>query len=390
MTMIARNMIRQYELGEPINPGSLFTDKIPSNRMPARPFHPAPIRISNSNGEIIYNQALDNALQHRITSFSVQGEAGEEYRVETASLPPPYFVRSVFGRLGSLQFILIFLASTCVSLLLSWSITRPLKKLGSYSRHYADGDTGCEIDSSLSNRGDELGDLARDFQFMTSEIEKNIQTQKQLLHDVSHELRAPLARLQAAVAVAQQNDASTTIYSDRIHVECQNMGALIQRILDLSRIEHRPEEIRKLNLRAITKEQIENLRFEYPSRCINFAIEDSKIIINSYKGLIEQALENILRNACKHTPASSPIDAFVEKTEHCVNLVVRDYGEGVAENELERLLTPFYRAGNKKHTEGFGLGLSIAQRAMEKINGKIDLQNHPESGLVVTLEIPLN
>ena len=134
---------------------------------------------------------------------------------------------------------------------------------------------------------------------------------------------------------------------------------------------------------------IETLHFEYPQAVINLKAPSTALLIKGYPDSLAQALENIIRNACKYSPEGSAIELTVSEAENGVVIAVRDHGQGVAETDLARLLQPFYRAGNKMHTPGFGLGLSIAQRAINKHKGVLSIRNHVEGGLLVCVELPL-
>jgi len=386
---ISYELIRRYENGDSMQWWATSGNRFPRlKKLYKDSFEHRPLRIRDETGEAIfehYPEGFKSVI--RPIKSEIMGPSGKSYTVEIAPPKPKRFVGKVIRHLNTLQFIFILIGSTFVSLILSWTITRPLKSLGSFSRLYADGDNFAKIDLSLLERADELGDLARDIQFMTEQIEQNIQNQKQLLHDVSHELRAPLARLQAAAGLIQQKDESNQEFSDRIHEECQRVDHLLQRILDFSRMEQFDID-QTLDLSQIINEQIKNLNYEYPKRTVHFHNQAAQSTIIGHSELIHSTLENILRNACKYTPEDTPIDISLKNQEHNCLVTIRDYGAGIKESEQEKLLTPFYRAGNQMHTEGFGLGLSIAQRAMEKHQGTIHLQNHSDGGLEVTLLFP--
>ena len=111
-------------------------------------------------------------------------------------------------------------------------------------------------------------------------------------------------------------------------------------------------------------------------------------IIEGDPHLLGEAVDNILRNACKYTPEEQPIDIELSATSQKISITIRDYGNGVPAEELEQLTTPFYRSGNRMHGDGFGLGLSIARRAIEKHSGQLRVENRSDGGLQVSLELP--
>ena len=323
--------------------------------------------------------------------YTLYSHTNAPYQVVASAIAPPKFLVDAMHKLNSLQFFIILLVSTLVSFFLSWTITRPLKKLSVSSRRYAENQEHLDIPAKLLRRADEVGELARDFKFMTEEVDKNINAQRQLLHDVSHELRAPLARLQVAAGLIQQQNPSNKEQSNRIDLECERIDALIQQILEFSRMEQQTSKEKKesINLYELLKDHVENLVFESPDHPVDLKTPPEPIAIQGFPSLLDRAISNILRNACKYSEKGSPIEIQIEKNRNTCAVVIRDHGPGVKEAEIEHLLTPFYRSGNQMHTDGFGLGLSIAQRAMEKHGGDIFLRNHESGGLVVSLHFPV-
>lgn len=321
-------------------------------------------------------------------TFNVTSKADNRYTVEALTPRPPRHLTNMLQKVNTVQFFIILFASTLVSFLLSWSITRPLKKLGIASRQFAQGDLHTHVDIRLLSRADEIGDLAHDLSFMMRKIQQTISAQKQLLHDVSHELRAPLARLQVAAELIQQREEKSSAYIQRIHTECERMDQLIQRILNFARLEETAATFANLNLRELLQTQIDNILFEHPTRTLRFAYPSTELIIEGDPHLLGEAVDNILRNACKYTPEEQPIDIELSATSQKISITIRDYGNGVPAEELEQLTTPFYRSGNRMHGDGFGLGLSIARRAIEKHSGQLRVENRSDGGLQVSLELP--
>lgn len=346
--------------------------------------------------ELIFQQESPRGPRAPATFvFDITTDAGNNYRVEALEPRPPRLLLDALKRLNTLQFFIILVASTLVSLLLSWSITRPLKKLGAASRQFARGDLHTAIDAKLLGRADELGNLAQDMAFMMQQTCQTLGAQKELLHHVSHELRAPLSRLQVAAELIQQRDDKSLPYIQRIHGECERMDQLIQRILNFSRLDEATPNFASLDLAQLLRTHIEMVQFEYPQRTIHFAYSpreaahatpDAKI--HGDPDLLGEALDNVLRNACKYTPDTASIDIRLLQQDSQVVLEIRDHGPGVPGEDLAKLAKPFYRSGERMHGDGFGLGLSIARKAVEKHGGSLELRNHPQGGLVVRFLLP--
>ncbi len=351
-------------------------------------------QILDGYGDVVFSSRFPRRgirnLSNQFMGFSVTSDSGRDYRVESFVNPPPRFILNSLQRINFFQFFFVLISSAAVSFLLSWSFAKPLRTLGAYSRRYASGDTKTQIEKKLLERFDEIGDLARDLNYMGAQVEQTISSQKQLLHDVSHELRAPLARLQALAGILEQRTAGGADEVERIHKECLRIDELIQQILNLSRAEKLEAQKSERDIVAFLREQIEAISIEYPGRKVNFQADVAQCVLCFNEYALDTALHNVLANACKYTAEDTVIDVRIKTSAKAVTIAVRDYGEGVDEQDLAHLLTPFYRAGNKMHSEGFGLGLSIAQRALRASGGDISLRNHPEGGLEVTLSFANN
>lgn len=325
--------------------------------------------------------------------LKIESTSGNIYLAKTPAPRPPRFLAEWVQRKHKLELLIILLVSTVVSLLLSWSVTRPLKQLGASSRQFARGVRDAGIDPKLRARGDEFGELARDMAYLMDTVNATLSAQKQLLHDVSHELRAPLARLQVAAELIQQTDVTANPQIQRIHRECEHIDQLIQRILNFSRMEE-SAVASEFDLVALVQEQVDNALFEDAEREIHFTADSDHVPYFGYSELMSQSIENILRNACKYTPKNTPVEITLTRNTQHVQLRIRDHGPGVPEEELKRVAEPFYRGGGKMHdrsdsaTPGFGLGLSIVMRTTQKHGGQLDIANHPQGGLVVTATLP--
>ncbi|WNO08471.1 sensor histidine kinase [Teredinibacter sp. KSP-S5-2] len=342
-----------------------------------------------SGDEIIYEINPEMLNEGGLISFPLEGANGHEYIVQTRRPPPPRIIVDGLKRITFLQFFLILAVSVLLSVIFSFSISRPLTRLGQASRKYAEEGGEVEFERSVLKRGDEIGELAKDLQFMIAQVEKHSQSQQQLLHDVSHELRAPLARLQTCAGLMEKQFGESA-HLNRVHTECEKINALIQKILDFSRLNQRTYSAEEFSPADLLVEQVENIGFTCPGRKINLSIteQDGSLKLHGYPELLATALENIVGNCCKHTPSDKAIDIALSSSDTSVVIRVRDYGPGVDEKDLTQLAQPFYRAQASESVDGFGLGLSIAGRAVEKHGGKLQFANAQEGGLVVTIELP--
>ena len=316
--------------------------------------------------------------------FTMSSQRGRLYQVDVDL----NWERSPFGhlmsRILSAQMVLILLVSSLGALLVSAIIVRPLKLLSEHTQAIYRGELDTRTDEKLRNRGDELGELARDFDRMADYVQQTITSHQRLMQDVSHELRAPLARLQAAAGIAEQRLGEDDNSVARIMRECQRLDHLIGEILSLSRLEQMNIAGEKVWLGLLLQEWIDDAHYSYPQRVFNLdMLSDCEVAVNVK--LLERAINNILGNACKHTPEGAQIDLSVTKNSDC-EIRIRDYGPGVTEEQLSQLCDPFYRGDSQ--SEGYGLGLSIAQRAIQRLGGGLMLKNHPDGGLEAIINLP--
>ncbi len=373
--------------GPPINPMAGLHEPPPQSS-PYERKNMNGLKISAENGDIIFQHKFRGPKKAKKTYvIALTSESGKAYKVQAYAAKAPAFFREVLTRFYSFQFILIFITSTLVSAILSWTITRPLKELGQHSKQYAQGKSGLHISPNLTNRGDELGDLARDIELMTSKVSETLNSQQQLLFDVSHELRAPLARMQA-IAGLLETDSVNEKYTERLHREFTYINNLIQQILNYSRLNRDSEQLQNTPLKSLIQDVIETIKIEHPNKNIIFTHNDSDSTIKIYPHLLTGAVENIIRNACVHTPLDTAIDISLTANANTLHINIRDHGEGVPHSDIEKLTTPFYRAGNKMHAKGFGLGLSIAHKSVQKHHGTMNIKNNDGGGLMVAIALP--
>ena len=227
---------------------------------------------------------------------------------------------------------------------------------------------------------------------MANTLNNLINSKQQLLHDVSHELRAPLGRLQAIAAIMQQQpDNSNQKMVKRVERECIRMNELIQEILEYSRMHYDLEGRRtpsSINLSVLLRKLVEDVQQEYPLHPIKLNYHDELLNITGHANRLNRAFENILRNACKHTPEKTSIDISAQQVNRHIEIQIRDHGPGVDEKNLAGLTTPFFRAGGTKQAVGYGLGLSISQRIISHHLGMMNISNHPQGGLLISVIFP--
>ncbi|MEW5973584.1 MAG: ATP-binding protein [Pseudomonadota bacterium] len=297
--------------------------------------------------------------------------------------PPPFAFLLLGGLLGSLAF----------SALLAWYLSRPIRNLSWALRQIEEGRLETRVRPLMGRRRDEISDLGADFDRMAGQIEALVGAQKRLLHDVSHELRSPLARLQVAVGLARQQPAKLDQYLERIERESQRLDQLVGEVLTLARLESgmvqgRREEI---DLGDLLAGVVEDACFEAEAqrRRIGLVNEaEGRDRLHGQAELLHRAIENVIRNALHHTPEGGAVEVALREGGLGLRLTVDDHGPGVPEAELAAIFKPFRRGVHEQDGNGYGLGLAIARRAIEAHGGAIQAVNRPEGGLRVIIDLP--
>ena len=281
-----------------------------------------------------------------------------------------------------------FLVLTGLSVLLTLSITRPLGQLRGAVHDLGQAAYQQHTLARLANRRDEFGVLAGDFNRMGERLQDLISSQRQLLRDVSHELRSPLARLRIALALAERAEPEERMKLwPRLERECDRLEALISEILALARMDANLGAAQPLDIAALFASRQQEAEFNEPEQQIGVQV-DPEATLQGWPDMLERALDNLLRNALRFNPAGQPIELRAERVEDQVRLSVRDQGPGVPDEHLVHLGEPFYRAPDQT-APGHGLGLAIARRAAERHGGTLELANHPEGGFVASLVLPV-
>lgn len=287
--------------------------------------------------------------------------------------------------------LLALIVSAILSLALASSLSRPLRLLRSASRDLARGQLEARVAQSVVRRADDIGQLGHDFNHMAERIQGLIQAQQRLLSNISHELRSPLTRLQIALGIARQSTTNSDPQLDRIESEAARLETMIAQLLQLSRLENRLQHMQfnTLNLSELLQGIIEDAEFEAESnqRRLKRVDQADALWITADAMLLGSAIENVVRNAIKYS--HSTITVGLEQTEQNLVITVADDGPGVASAELTQLFDPFYRASNTLQG-GSGLGLSIAQQAMEAHQGWARAHNQDSGGLIIKLYLPLS
>ncbi|MEW8506451.1 MAG: ATP-binding protein [Candidatus Thiodiazotropha sp.] len=286
--------------------------------------------------------------------------------------------------------LLAILVFTLVSLLLARMLTRQVRPLRLAAQRMAEGDLSGRVE--LAGR-DEISALGADFNLMAERLNDLLQSQRQLVRDVSHELRSPLARLRVALELAEREEDRKKALG-RIEQEADELERLVTELLSLARLESGQAglERQKLQFNELVAQVVTDAEFEAQAQQKGVAFSSQAVSLAGDAVLLRAAVENVVRNAIRHTPAGSEVQVSLIRDQGDCLVRVRDAGPGVEASQLEPMFDPFTRTAEARErgSGGFGLGLAIARRAMLIHGGEAFARNHPQGGLEVSLRLPLS
>ena len=335
--------------------------------------------------------------------FSADGErywfvSDMRFRRPGGGRPGPKFAKAPPHRLPALGVIIgvAILVSGIVCYSLVRYLTRPIRQLQFATKQIAGGDFQTRVGKKIALRNDELGELSRDFDEMAEKLSKLQKAQAELVRDVSHELRSPLARLQVALGLAEQrDDGRSKAELGRIEQELSVLEELISQLLSVARLDAVNEQSLQENfdlselLSTICIDA--NYEGKEDDKAVNYLATGAATVRGDPSSL-RSAFENIIRNALRHTPAGTQVEvSVIAQRASNIEIRVRDAGPGVPESKLDELFKPFVRVepARDRDSGGFGIGLAIASSAVRAHQGEISARNHPEGGLEVVITLPV-
>ncbi len=285
--------------------------------------------------------------------------------------------------------------SVALSVLIARYLVSPLRVFERAGARLAEGDLQVRIAPELGRRGDEIAQFAATFDQMAERIERLVLAHRNLLRDVSHDLRSPLARVHAAASLARTvADPAVLPELDRIEDEVDGLDSMIERLLMFSRLDAQDAGLclQEIDIHAFLREIVEELRFEASVDGREITLNEGDAChVSADTRLLRSSIENVVRNALRYAPPETPVDVSQSVLDEICTIEVRDDGPGVREEQLEQLFEPFYQTETAREPQhgGFGIGLAIARRAVELHGGAISAANAGSGGLRISISLPI-
>ncbi|SEL16677.1 Signal transduction histidine kinase [Carnobacterium iners] len=293
--------------------------------------------------------------------------------------------------------ILALIFSAVLGYLLAVNFLKPIKKITNTMNDIRE-DTQSTSRIELDEGNDELTHLSTVFNDMLDRMQRYIEQQKDFVEDVSHELRTPVAIMEGHLKLLNRwgkDDPEVLDESLQASLqEIERMKSLVQEMLDLSRAEqveiHYKNE--KTSLKPLILQAIINFKLIYPDFVFNLDddIRD-EIYVSIYRNHLEQILVIILDNAVKYSSERKEIHVSVAADNQNVDIAIQDFGEGMTQEDTEKIFNRFYRVdkARSRYKGGNGLGLAIARELLIGYKGTVYVESVLDYGSIFRIKLPI-
>jgi two-component system, OmpR family, sensor histidine kinase MprB len=232
---------------------------------------------------------------------------------------------------------------------------------------------------------DELSRLAASFNKMLAALEESARSQRQLVSDASHELRTPLTSLRTNIEVLARDrkmpaEEREKLLNDVV-AQLSEMTALVTELVELARGESQPVEAEDVRLDLLVGEVVERAQRDFPE--VEFITDLQPSELHGVPSTIARAVSNLLDNAAKWSPPGGRVEVAV----HEGQVVVRDHGPGIDEDDLPYVFDRFYRAPAARKLPGSGLGLAIVKQVAEAHGGGVGAEQPEGGGTLMRLRL---
>ena len=348
-------------------------------------------KVTNSNNS---NFSVKFGLAR--VALVMKGNRGQNYIFATELPAGPRAAVGINRMAFLLQWGVALLVSGFVCYLLTQYLTAPILRLRRAAQQIAAGDLSTRASATIAPRRDELGDLVSDFDAMAARIEALISRQRQLISDVSHELRSPLARLNVALDLARQRKGNDPAF-DQAEQDTALLNEMIGRLLTIAKLDVSAQQLpmTEVDLAELVSQVVRNANFELQSTEDRVQLTTKgKFSVTGNPELLHSAIENVVRNAIHYTNSGTQVEVRLDSDEQpgrsSVRIQIRDHGPGLPESELINIFRPFYRVAEARDRQsgGAGLGLAIADRVVRSHGGTILARNAAPHGLLVEILLP--
>jgi len=249
-----------------------------------------------------------------------------------------------------------------------------------------------DVERAALESGERLPAIVRDRDAMAAALEQLFDARRELVAWASHDLRAPIASLQAMLEAIEDGLVSAEDYLPTLHAQVRTLSTLVDDLFELARIDAGvlTLELRQMPVAPLVASALMLLQPEAEARGVALSADvDEKVEARLAPDKFERVLFNLVTNALRHTPSDGSVAVRLERRASDLLLRVEDSGEGLPEEAPERMFERFWRADRARSGSGAGLGLAIARGLVEAHGGRIWAENRPQGGACISFTLPL-
>jgi heavy metal sensor kinase len=306
-------------------------------------------------------------------------------------------VEPIESTLGMLQLVLAVLSvgTWLVALVVGrtvcrWAL-RPVTRMATEARTMDEADLGRRL--PLAETGDELTALGEDFNALLGRVQEAFERQRRFTGDASHQLRTPLAAVLGQVEVALRRDRSPDEYRQTlqsVHHQADRLRKIVEALLFLARADAdaRLPDREQFDLGPWLADHVRTAWADHP-RAADIRVEAEPATATAHPVLLGELVNVLLDNACKYSPAGTPIVVRVGPAGDGVELSVTDAGSGIAAADVDHVFEPFVRSdeARRRGVEGLGLGLAVARRIAQAHGGTLTVASRVGEGTTFTARL---
>jgi signal transduction histidine kinase len=352
----------------------------PRSASRTKPFSAAPLQMGAETGYV----------------YIILG--GERYDASLRMIRESYYLRA-----GMVAFILALLATLLVGLSLFFFLTRRLRSLSDAVRGFERGDLGRRVEA----RGrDELGALSRSFNEMAATIETDVEKlrlaermRRDLIANISHDLRSPLASIQAYLETMAMKDSQLAPQERKrfLEISIRNTGSLqrlVEELFELAKLDARQVSLKRepIQVAELAQDVALKLAPQAERAGVTLSVDPAPDLplVSCDVGLIERVLTNLIENALQYTPRGGTVRVAITENGGAIQVAVADTGAGIDPQDLPHIFERFYRADKSRDrsTGGAGLGLAIARQVVELHGSVLEVDSRPGEGARFAFSLP--
>jgi len=258
----------------------------------------------------------------------------------------------------------------------------PIKTIRTGVQRFGSGDLTHRI--NICSR-DELGELASSFNSMADDIQNMLESKRQLLLAISHELRSPLTRTKVATELLDDKE-----QRERLHRDLNEIEKLIEELLETERLSSPHQTLKRVEttIQPLIQQVVKDF---YPHENIKLDLPEQEIKLNIDTARTKLLLKNLLDNALQYNKPEQDVNVHLMEQQGQIEIIVQDSGEGIDADHLPHLTEPFYRVdpARQRETGGYGLGLYLCRMITEAHGGSIRVESDKNKGTKIRITLPM-